>query len=314
MEHKTGEGHPECPERLSRTLQHLENYPWFKDLRQIQARPAELAWVETIHSPDYVQRAREACEKGLAYLDSPDVAICPKSYAVALQAVGGGLSLADALMEGEIQRGFALLRPPGHHAEKGQAMGFCLFNTVAIVARYLQQQHGLEHIAIVDWDVHHGNGTQHSFYEDPSIFYISLHQFPHYPGTGLPQEKGGGQAVGTTLNMPMRAGTEDWSYHEAFRRWIIPKLKDFHPDAILISAGFDAHECDLLGGIELTTACYGWMTKQLLLAADSCCQGRVLSFLEGGYNLEILPLCVAEHLAVMAHWHSEVGVPDVPCD
>ena len=205
-----------------------------------------------------------------------------------------------------LNNGFALIRPPGHHAERDVALGFCLFNNIVIAACYLQQEYGLEKIVILDWDVHHGNGTQHSFESDPSIFYISLHQYPHYPGTGAYSETGIGDGSGTTLNCPMPAGSDDSHYEQAFREKILPAVNDYGPDAILISAGFDAHQADPLGGINLSTAFYGWMTERMLETADQHANGRLISVLEGGYALDALAASVSGHLQSLAG----ISLPD----
>ena len=189
---------------------------------------------------------------------------------------------------------------PGHHAEEDLAMGFCLFNNVAIVARYLQKKHGLDKVLVLDWDVHHGNGTQHSFEEDPSVFYVSLHQYPFYPGTGAGTENGRGKGKDATLNCPMPAGALDQDYEKVFCETILPKIDKFKPNTILISAGFDAHQDDPLADVCLTTPFYGWMTERMMEIADKYSGGRIISLLEGGYNLEALPRCVATHLAVLS--------------
>jgi acetoin utilization deacetylase AcuC-like enzyme len=233
-------------------------------------------------------------------LDTPDVGISEKSYEIALLAAGGGLALADQIMQGKIQNGFGLVRPPGHHAEKELAMGFCIFNNIAILAKYLQKKHGLEKILILDWDVHHGNGTQHTFYEDPSVLYVSLHQYPFYPGTGASHEMGSGRGKGFTLNCPMPAGSGDKDYETAFLKKILPKVRDFKPEFVLISAGFDAHFADPLASINLSTEFYGWMTERMMEIAGKHSSGRIISLLEGGYNLDYLPHCIATHLAVLA--------------
>lgn len=298
-EHLTGEGHPERPERLQASLRLLGGQAWFSTLSQIEAAPAELDWIESIHDLTYIRRAEALCGSGAPWIDTPDVAVCPRSFEVALLAAGGGMALADAVIAGDADNAFALVRPPGHHAEHSAAMGFCVFNNVAVLARYLQKAHGLDKIAIVDWDVHHGNGTQHSFEEDPSVFYVSLHQYPHYPGTGSADETGRGRGRGTTLNCPMRAGANDSAYERAFMEQILPALDLYRPEAVIISAGFDAHRDDPLADIELSTACYGWMTTRVLEVADKHAGGRVISMLEGGYNLNRLAECVATHLAVL---------------
>ena len=210
------------------------------------------------------------------------------------------LELADQVMSGNADNGFALVRPPGHHAEPAEAMGFCLFNNIAITARYLQQKYELERILILDWDVHHGNGTQHSFEHDPSVFYISLHQFPHYPGTGARSETGIGDGEGATLNCPMTPGLGDSAYREAFSEIVLPMARAFNPDAVLISAGFDAHRADPLGSINLENSSYTWMTQQVMELADQCCDGRLISLLEGGYDLNALAESVTEHVRVLS--------------
>ena len=297
LAHDTGPGHPERPARLTSALEQLQRQAWFPDLVQIAAAPAELDWVETNHAYDYILRSAAACRRGHRYLDTPDVAICAESQGIALLAAGAGLALADAMMAGRINNGFALVRPPGHHAEQDAALGFCLYNNVAVLARYLQRRHGLEKIAIVDWDVHHGNGTQHSFEEDPSVFYCSLHQYPHYPGTGSAAETGTGRGRGATLNCPMPAGATDSAYERAFMEEVLPALNHFKPDAVLISAGFDAHRDDPLADLQLSTGCFDWMTERLMEVAAQHANGRLLSLLEGGYDLRATAESVCAHLA-----------------
>lgn len=296
LQHQTSPGHPECSQRLTVSLKYLENQSWFASLTKINACPADVSWIETIHSRSYIRRAEETCRAGVPYLDSLDVSISTDSYDAAINAAGGTLALADLLMKREITNGFALLRPPGHHAEHEMALGFCLFNNVAILARYLQQQYGLGKVMILDWDVHHGNGTQHSFEDDPSVLYISTHQYPFYPGTGAWSETGIGRGTGATLNCPMPANSNDRDYEIAFKEKIIPKIDEFKPEFIIISAGFDAHRDDPLANIELSTGFYGWMTRLLVEKAEHYSEGRILSLLEGGYNLERLPQCISEHL------------------
>lgn len=300
LEHDTGAGHPERRERLITTMDFLQDQPWFAGLKQIAPRPADRRWLHEIHEERYIQRAEQACRSGAPYLDVGDVGISDKSYEVALLAVGGTLELANQLMTGQIDNGFALVRPPGHHAERGLALGFCIFNNVAILARYLQKQHGLDKVLILDWDVHHGNGTQHTFEEDPSVLYISTHQYPYYPGTGAASETGVGRGEGTTLNCPMWAGATDEDYQVAFMERILPKIDQFKPEAIIISAGFDAHVDDPLAQVRLSTAFFGWMTKRMLEMAHKHAEGRLISSLEGGYNLKMLPLCIGEHLSVLS--------------
>jgi acetoin utilization deacetylase AcuC-like enzyme len=225
-----------------------------------------------------------------------DVSVCTESYDVALLAAGSALQLADHVINKKVDNGFALLRPPGHHAEMSMAMGFCLFNNIAVLARYLQNTHGVKKIAIIDWDVHHGNGTQHLFEEDPSVLYISIHQYPFYPGTGNYTETGTGKGVGATLNCPMPMGSSDRDYENVFIEKILPKLDEFNPEFILISAGFDAHKSDPLANINLSSDAFAWMTKRVMEKANQYCDNRIISLLEGGYNLDALPVCIGKHL------------------
>lgn len=300
LEHDTGFGHPERSDRLPAVMEYLEKQSYFGDIERVAPRPAELEWVRQIHTSRYMERARTACSKHYSHLDVPDVAISPKSYDIALLAAGGALELGDRVVSGALDNAFALVRPPGHHAEHEMALGFCLFNNIAILARYLQQKHGLDKILILDWDVHHGNGTQHTFEEDPSVVYVSLHQYPFYPGTGAASETGLGRGSGATLNCPMPAGADDTDYKQAFVDRILPKVDEFKPEIILISAGFDAHADDPLAQINLTTDCYGWMTERMIEAADRHAQGRLITILEGGYDLNALAQSVGIHLGVMS--------------
>lgn len=298
--HLTGRGHPERPERLAAVQSALARQPWGTSLVPVVPSPASPEWIEHVHALPYIRRAQETCAGGAPFLDTRDVAVCPASFEVALLAAGAALAIADAVIDGRADNAFALVRPPGHHAEHAAAMGFCLFNNVAILARYLQRAHGLDKIAILDWDVHHGNGTQHTFEEDPSVFYLSTHQYPYYPGTGSASETGTGRGRGATLNCPMPAGAGDSAYERAFMEQILPALDLFRPEAVILSAGFDAHRDDPLADIELSTACFRWMTERVLECADQHAGGRVLSVLEGGYDLDGLADCVTTHLAVLS--------------
>ncbi len=300
LNHDTGWGHPETSQRLVSAHAHLSSQDFYSNLVLFQPRDAEIKWIETIHQPNYIERVKSSCETGLLMIDTPDVRISPESYHVSLKATGSLLELADRIMTDEVDNGFALVRPPGHHAENSTAMGFCLFNSVAIVARYLQQKYHLQRILILDWDVHHGNGTQHTFEEDPDVFYISLHQYPYYPGTGAQYDTGTGKGEGTTLNCPMSAGLGDDSYREAFKDKIVPAVCNFNPDAILISAGFDAHQADPLASIRLNTESYGWMTKEMMSLAEKYCEGKLISVLEGGYDFQALAESVTKHVQVLS--------------
>jgi acetoin utilization deacetylase AcuC-like enzyme len=300
LDHLTGEGHPERPARVTATEARLAPLPWFATLPKVSVEAASLEQVELVHDLTYIRRAEAVCGSGAPFLDTPDVAVCPASFEVALLAAGAGPSMARAVLGGEAENAFALLRPPGHHAEHAAAMGFCVFNNAAVLARHLQRTHGLDKIAILDWDVHHGNGTQHLFEEDPSVFYTSLHQYPYYPGTGAASETGIGRGRGTTLNCPMPAGAGDSAYERAFMEQILPALNLYRPEAVILSAGFDAHRDDPLADIQLSTGCYRWMTQRMLEVADQHAGGRLFSLLEGGYHLERLAECVEAHLGVLS--------------
>jgi acetoin utilization deacetylase AcuC-like enzyme len=298
--HKTGPDHPERPDRIEAVWEHLQTTDFFPSLSLLKPEPAPVKWIEEIHRPDYIRRVKEACRTRSAHLDSLDTTISPESYEIALLAVGGVLRLIDAIFKGEARNGFGLLRPPGHHAERDQALGFCLFNNVAIGARYAQKQYGIKRVLIVDWDVHHGNGTQHSFEEDPSVFYFSAHQYPFYPGTGHSWEKGIRAGLGKTLNLPFPAGTGNRPYLEAFENIFLPEAREFKPELILISAGFDAHRDDPLAGLDLTETAYGRMTQCLKAIAKDSAKERIVSVLEGGYNLGALARSVETHLRGLA--------------
>lgn len=306
LEHDTGPDHPESAARLRTVRRYLAEQNWFTDhLLHFSSNPIDLSSIEPIHPLTYIRRVETACRDGKRHLDCADVVISPASYEAALRAAAASITLADQIAGGELNNGFALLRPPGHHAERSMAMGFCLFNNIAITVRHLQRWHSVDKIAIVDWDVHHGNGTQHAFEEDPSVLYISLHQYPFYPGTGSSTETGTGRGEGATLNCPMKAGASDIDYMDAFNRLILPRLHEFRPEFLLISAGFDAHRDDPLAEIDLTTDCFGWMTSQLMEIAERYADKRLLSVLEGGYNLDRLAECTSLHLRVLSGHNSK---------
>ena len=296
LRHDTGPDHPERPERLTAIIEELKRQGLYDRLRLIKPRKAELRWLETIHSAAYVAEVHRACRQGLPYLHSIDTPICAESYEVALMAVGGVLAAVDAVMSGQVANAFCAIRPPGHHALRERAMGFCLFNNVAVAARYAQKRHGLRRILIVDWDVHHGNGTQAAFYADPSVMYFSTHRYPFYPGTGSRSEVGIGEGRGTTLNVPLPAGSGDDAFVEAFREVLRPAAEKFRPDFIFISAGFDAHRDDPLGGMRMTEEGYRRLTRIVMNIAADTCDGRIVSLLEGGYNLQALGRSVAAHI------------------
>ena len=297
--HDTGPEHPERPARLKAIWEHLQKTDFFPKLLLLKSEPAALEWVQKVHDSAYIERVKESCEAKASHIDSLDTAICPKSYEIALLAVGGVFRLIDAVFEGKARNGFALVRPPGHHAERNQSLGFCLFNNVAIGASYAREKYKVKKVLIVDWDVHHGNGTQHCFEDDPHVFYFSAHQYPFYPGTGHVWEKGVGPAYGTTLNLPMPPGTEDREYLAAFDENFMPLARKFKPEFILISAGFDGHRDDPLAGLALTENTYAELTRRLKALARETAKERIVSVLEGGYNLEALAASAEAHLRAL---------------
>ncbi|MBI3603569.1 MAG: histone deacetylase, partial [Nitrospirae bacterium] len=268
-------------------------------LTSIEPLNASDEWITLVHTPSYLADIKaRAPVSGHVALD-PDTALSPGSLPAAYLAAGGALVALDAIMAGLVQNAFCAVRPPGHHAERDRAMGFCFFNNVAIAARYGQRRHGLDRVLIVDWDVHHGNGTQHAFYDDPSVLFFSTHQYPHYPGTGRATERGEGAGEGSTINVPMSAGQGDEDYREVFERVLVPAADQFKPDLVLISAGFDAHRDDPLAGMGLTEDGYETLSRTVLDIARRHCQGRVLSCLEGGYHLPALAASVERHVLAM---------------
>ena len=301
MLHKTGPGHPEAPERLTAILRGLEEADLLSKLIPVPATAAEMKWVEKVHSPEYIHRFEEACLLDLGELDSADNQICPQTYQTALLTVGGILNAVDMLMEGKIDNAFCAVRPPGHHAEMKEALGFCFFNNVAIAARYLQIRWNVGRVGIVDFDVHHGNGTQHIFEEDPNVFYYSIHEHPSfaYPGTGREFEKGSGPGLGTTLNSTILPGQGDEEYRRKIARDLIPAFDEFMPEVILVSAGFDAHAADDMSDIKLSTEGYSWMVKRIFRMAVQYADGRLISVLEGGYSLDLLPELIRNHVRIL---------------
>ena len=299
LEHDMGAGHPESPDRLRAIMQQLERSGTATRLVRIEPRKAEDEWILEIHNKTYVSALKQhAPSSGRLSLDA-DTSMSPGSLAAAYLAAGGALAAVDAIMAGQVNHAFCAARPPGHHAEAGRAMGFCLFNNVAIAARYVQKKYGLKHVLIVDWDVHHGNGTQHSFEDDPSVLFFSTHQFPHYPGTGRASERGKGAGEGFTINVPMEAGQGDEEYRAVFQHTLLPAAEDFNPDFIIVSAGFDAHQDDPLAGMGLTQSGYADLTAIVAGIAKRHAAGRLLSSLEGGYNLRALAASVDAHVTAL---------------
>lgn len=296
LRHDTG-SHPENPGRVEAIHQKVLNSEIYRHLATPSPKMATEDDIALIHSPHYIQQVKHACEEHVRHLDA-DTVICPDSYRAALLAAGAGIAAVDLVVDGVCDNVFCAVRPPGHHAEHDRAMGFCLFNNVAIAARHALRK-GLSRVFIFDWDVHHGNGTQNSFYSDPTVYYSSVHQYPFYPGTGGAGEKGTGDGLGTTLNFPMSSYSDDEDYIDLIENRLIPEMFRFKPDLILISAGFDAHTDDPLASIELTTECYGKMTGLILGAAREICHGRVVSMLEGGYNHQALSDSVLLHIQTL---------------
>jgi acetoin utilization deacetylase AcuC-like enzyme len=284
LHHSAGIAHPESPERLAAIYEMLENPSMAGKFAQIKPREATHKEIETIHSPSYVEFIASTAGERSVFLD-PDTATSPESYEIAKLAVGGVCNAIDSVIEGKVDNAFALVRPPGHHAEKDTAAGFCIFNNIAIGAMHAILKHHLKRVLIVDWDLHHGNGTQHSFYSDPRILYFSTHQYPYYPGTGSLQEIGQGKAEGYTINVPLRGGTGDASFVKIFRKVLQPVALEFKPELVLLSAGFDTYFQDPLGAMRVTPEGFSAMTRILLNIADACCQGRLVAVLEGGYHV-----------------------------
>ena len=294
LNHNTGPGHPERPDRLRASLAALQESDVWEQLHPIDPTPASVAQLCYAHNPTYPEHIQQHCEQEIPL--TYDTTVGYESFDIALLSTGGVLRVANAVATGIVKNAFAMVRPPGHHATPGQSMGFCLFNNIAIAARYLQREHGIGKVAIVDWDVHHGNGTQDIFYEDETVFFFSIHQSPLYPGTGSSYERGSGKARGTTLNVPMPAGSGDSEYISVFTDVLIPTLRDFSPEVILISAGFDAHYLDPLAGTELTGDGFSTLTDLMLEFAGETASGRVVSALEGGYSLEGVSESVVAHV------------------
>jgi acetoin utilization deacetylase AcuC-like enzyme len=280
-DHCAPRGHPECAERLAAVREAIAGRAG--ELEPLAARPAEDPEILRVHRESHLARIAQGARRAPAHLD-PDTYLSPASLEVARLAAGAAIDLARAVARGDAPAGFAAIRPPGHHAEADRAMGFCLFNNVAIAARALQADVGVEKILILDWDVHHGNGTQHLFEDDPSILYLSTHQFPYYPGTGDAGEAGRGRGLGATVNVPMPAGCGDLEYVGALRRILIPVGARFQPQIVLVSCGFDAHRADPLASMELTAEGFGLMARTVRALSEDICGGRLVLLLEGGYS------------------------------
>ena len=295
LNHLTPSGHPERPDRLRAIDRVLEDEK-FQSLIRVQAPAADADAIALCHPRDYIDAIAEASPKdGMVRIDA-DTSMSPGTWEAATRAVGAGLHAVDEVVTGKASNAFCAMRPPGHHAETVRAMGFCLFNSAAIAARHAQKKHGLSRVAIVDFDVHHGNGSQEIFWTDPTVMYCSTHEMPLYPGTGSRSERGDHNNI---VNAPLRAGDSGEQFREAFETTILPRLTGFAPDLIIISAGFDAHMRDPLANLNLVEQDFAWVTKKLMDVADAHSNGRVVSLLEGGYDLQGLAGSVSAHVTAL---------------
>jgi acetoin utilization deacetylase AcuC-like enzyme len=297
LEHLTPLGHPERPDRL-RAVERAFEAEKFQMLDRAQAPTADLETIALCHPMDYIIELRDATpQQGLVQLDA-DTAMSPGTFEAALRAAGGGVLAVDEVLSGRATNAFVATRPPGHHAETARPMGFCLFDNAAIAARYAQKRHGIARAAIVDFDVHHGNGSQEIFWADKSVMYSSTHQMPLYPGSGAVIESG---EHNTVVNAPLRPGDGGEKFRDAFESRILPLLREYRPELIVISAGFDAHVRDPLANINLEEADFAWATQKIMDVADHCAGGRVVSLLEGGYDLQALGNSAAAHVSALMH-------------
>jgi acetoin utilization deacetylase AcuC-like enzyme len=301
--HDTGPGHPERAERLAAIRRRLEASGLLGDLEIDEAPAASRAALERVHDARYLDAVEASIARGARVLDEGDTKVSADSLRAALAAAGGAVRAVDLVLDrertGERTNAFLCARPPGHHAERAEAMGFCLFNNAAVAAAHLRAERKVERVAILDWDVHHGNGTQHLFEEDPTVFYASLHQWPLYPGTGLATERGIGAGKGATLNCPLPPGSGDREWLGALESTVLPALEAFRPGFVIVSAGFDAHARDPLAQTKLSTEAFGEMTRSVLDLARCACSGRVVSLLEGGYDLDALAASVEAHVGAL---------------
>jgi acetoin utilization deacetylase AcuC-like enzyme len=310
LRHGAGFSHPESPQRLVDIYRMLDSAGMAGKFEEIEPRHATRGELEMIHTPSYVDQVAATAGKSCVSLD-PDTSTTPDSYDTALLAAGGVCRAIDEVVSGAVDNAFALIRPPGHHAEADRAAGFCLFNNIAVGARYATGKHGLERVLIVDWDLHHGNGTQHSFYGDADILYFSTHQYPYYPGTGALEEAGRGKGLGYTINVPLVPGAGDGDYLSIFRKILKPVALQFKPRIVLVSAGFDIYNQDPLGAMEVTPRGFGCLARVLLDIADACCGGKLVMVLEGGYNTKGQASAVE---AVLLEMHGDTRLTEADLD
>lgn len=299
LEHDTGAGHPECPARFRAVLDRLRQAGLAARMQPIPARPATDAEIERCHPSVYRELVETEIRGGARQLTTGDTIVCPRSLEVALHAAGGAIEAVERVVGGTLKRAFCALRPPGHHATASVGMGFCIFNTAAIAARHAQRALGLERVAILDWDVHHGNGTQDIFYSDGSVHFCSTHQSPWYPGTGAADERGEGTGLGSTLNFPLPAGSGMAEVGAAIEKRWVAAMRAFRPQLIIISAGFDSRIGDPLGQFRLTDEDFAALTRTVIEVADTHAGGRIVSLLEGGYDLAGLSNAVEAHVSVL---------------
>lgn len=298
LAHDPGPGSPETAARVRAVVRALGRAGLMERLLCIEPSPAPPGSVARIHDDAHLARIREASRRAPVVLDWDTVA-GRHTYEAAMLAAGGVIAAVDAVLEGRIRNAFCAVRPPGHHATRSRAMGFCFFNNVAIAARHAQEAHGLSRVAIIDWDAHHGNGTQEAFFLDPGVLYVSTHQYPGYPGSGRWEEQGGGAGLGYTLNIPMAPGSGDEEYLAAFRDIVLPAADAFRPELVLVSAGFDPHAADPIADLGMTSAGFGRLTAAVRGLAERHCAGRLVSALEGGYDIGALGESAAEHMRAL---------------
>lgn len=298
-DHETGYGHPECPQRMGAVEAAIRRFEPVTTLRRMPLSECSMDAVLACHTPGYLATAQREIAAGYSMLSTGDTDICRASWEVALLAAGAAVAAVDAVCESRLDAAFCAVRPPGHHATADRGMGFCVLNNIAIAARHAQRHHACRHVLIVDWDVHHGNGTQDIFYADGSVLFFSTHQYPHYPGTGMASESGAREGAGLTINVPLPAGSGRAAIWDALQTKLLPAVHQFQPELVLISAGFDSRIGDPLGDFLLTDQDFHDLTQFVLAIADQYAGGKVVSLLEGGYHLEGLTQAVSAHLSAL---------------